>query len=133
MSSTSDMLRDIADFHELILGVNAAPQPSLVSQEYCLERMRFMHEELTEFVEASSTGDIVGVADALADIVYVALGTAYQMGLPFDDIWRAVQYANMQKIKGVTKRGNAIDAVKPAGWVGPEAAIARAINNRMRG
>lgn len=133
MSSTSDMLRDIADFHELILGVNASPQPSLVSQEYCLERMRFMHEELTEFGEASSTGDIVGVADALADIVYVALGTAYKMGLPFDDIWRAVQYANMQKVKGVTKRGNAIDAVKPAGWVGPEAAIARAINNRMRG
>lgn len=133
MSSTSDMLRDIADFHELILGVNASPQPSLVSQEYCLERMRFMHEELTEFAEASSTGDIVGVADALADIVYVALGTAYKMGLPFDDIWRAVQYANMQKVKGVTKRGNAIDAVKPAGWVGPEAAIARAINNRMRG
>lgn len=132
MSSTSDMLRDIADFHELILGVNASPQPSLVSQEYCLERMRFMHEELTEFAEASSTGDIVGVADALADIVYVALGTAYKMGLPFDDIWRAVQYANMQKVKGVTKRGNAIDAVKPTGWVGPEAAIARAINNRMR-
>lgn len=133
MSSTSDMLRDIADFHELILGVNASPQPSLVSQEYCLERMRFMHEELTEFAEASSTGDIVGVADALADIVYVALGTAYKMGLPFDDIWRAVQYANMQKVKGMTKRGNAIDAVKPTGWVGPEAAIARAINNRMRG
>lgn len=133
MGSTSDMLRDVADFHELILGVNAPAEPSLVSQEYCLERMRFMHEELTEFAEASSTGDIVGVADALADIVYVALGTAYKMGLPFDDIWRAVQYANMQKVKGVTKRGNAIDAVKPAGWVGPEAAIARAINNRMRG
>lgn len=131
MHSTSSMLRDVADFHELILNDYAENTPSLVSETYCLERMRFMHEELTEFAEATSAGNIVGAADALADIVYVALGTAYKMGLPFDEIWHAVQSANMQKVRGMTKRGNAVDAVKPAGWVGPEAAIARAINRKL--
>jgi len=131
MNSTLNMLRDVADFHELILNSYAETAPSMISLEYCIERAAFLHEELDEFCVASGEGDMVGVADALADIVYVALGTAYKMGLPFDEIWRAVQSANMQKKPGITKRGNAVDAVKPVGWQGPEAAIARAINNRL--
>lgn len=130
MHSTLDMLRDVADFHELILNDYAKSVPSLVSAEYCLERVRFIHEELTELAEAANSGDIVGAADALADIVYVALGTAYKMGLPFEEIWAAVQSANMHKVAGPTKRGNKVDAMKPEGWVGPEAAIARAIQRK---
>lgn len=122
------MCKDVADFHEHILGDFAPAAPTLVSQEYCIERMRFLHEELTEFAEATEAGDIVKTADALADIVYVALGTAHKMGLPFDEIWNAVHAANMRKVAGQTSRGNKVDARKPEGWVPPEAAIARAIN-----
>lgn len=124
------MCKDVADFHELVLGSYASVTPSLVSMEYCIERSRFLHEELDEFTTAAATGDIVGVADALADLIYVALGTAYKMGLPFDQIWEAVQAANMRKVPGQTKRGNKVDAMKPEGWVGPEAAIARAIQRK---
>ena len=123
--------RDVADFHELILNSYAESTPSLISLEYCVERSRFLHEELDEFCVASGEGDIVGVADALADIVYVALGTAFKMGLPFDEIWNAVQGANMRKVSGQTKRGNKVDAMKPEGWVGPEAEIARAIQHKV--
>lgn len=130
MNLTPDMLRDVAEFHELILGDYAEVAPSLISLEYCVERSRFLHEELDEFCVASGAGNIVGVADALADIVYVALGTAYKMGLPFAQIWEAVQAANMRKVAGPTKRGNKIDAMKPEGWAGPEAAIARAIQRK---
>lgn len=131
MPSTHDMFKDVADFHELILKDFAETTPSLVSQEYCMERARFLHEELVEFCTASESGDIVGTADALADLVYVALGTAYRMGLPFDQIWGAVQEANMRKVSGQTKRGNKVDAMKPEGWVGPEATIARAIQRKL--
>jgi len=124
------MSRDVAAFHALVLNTYAEATPSLISMEYCMERARFLHEELTEFTDSAATGDIVGVSDALADIVYVALGTAYKMGLPFDKIWDAVQEANMRKVPGQTKRGNAVDARKPEGWVGPEAAIARAIQRK---
>lgn len=130
MNSTPNMLRDVAEFHELILEDYAESVPSLISLDYCVERSRFLHEELQEFITCADAGDIVGVADALADLVYVALGTAYKMGLPFDDIWRAVQTANMQKVRGPTKRGNKVDAMKPAGWVSPEPAIARAIQRQ---
>lgn len=131
MHSTHSMMRDVADFHELILNDPTNNTPTLLSAEYCTERTKFMYEELSEFIESAQDGNIVGVADALADIVYVALGTAYKMGLPWDEIWAAVQSANMRKVRGTTKRGNKVDAAKPEGWVGPEAAIARAITRSM--
>lgn len=126
------MFNDVATFHEQILQVCAEPTPGLISAEYCIERARFLHEELDEFCTASNNGDIVGVSDALADLVYVALGTAYKMGLPFDKIWAAVHSANMRKVSGQTKRGNKVDAKKPEGWIGPEAEIARAINAKLK-
>ena len=123
----NSMCKDVADFDEKILQDHGENYPSLVSLEYCVERSRFLAEELDEFAIAAGEANIVGLADALADLVYVALGTAYKMGLPFDDIWAAVHEANMRKVSGQTKRGNRVDAMKPVGWVGPEAAIARAI------
>lgn len=131
MNSIHSMLNDVADFHELILNDPACKTPQLISLDYCVERTSFMHEELTEFIDAAEEGNIVGVADAIADIIYVALGTAYKMGLPFDEIWASVQAANMRKVAGPTKRGNKVDAMKPAGWVGPETEIARAISRSI--
>ena len=125
------MFRDVAQFHELILNDFAAPTPSLVSAEYVEERVKFLLEEVQEFMEDARMGNIVGAADALADIVYVALGTAYRMGLPFEEIWNAVQAANMRKERGMTSRGNKVDAIKPPGWVGPESEIARAISAKL--
>jgi len=127
----SKMVQDVAEFHEKILQQPVSKTPSLVAQEFVIERFRFMQEELDEYLNAAMSGDIVGVSDALADIVYVALGTAHIMNLPFDDIWNAVQNANMRKERGTTKRGNKYDAVKPPGWVGPESEIARAIGRRI--
>ena len=90
-----------------------------------------MSEEIEEFVDAGIKGDMVGVADALADVIYVALGTAYQMGLPFQVIWDHVHRANMRKVRGATKRGNRIDARTPEGWVSPEAGIAAIILGKI--
>lgn len=125
------MFEDVVKFHEEILGQPPSAMPSLVSHEFVVERWRFMQEELDEFYNAAFDADIVGAADGLADIIYVALGTAYLMGLPMNDIWRAVQSANMRKVRGQTKRGNAFDAAKPEGWVGPEPDIAKAIHRRL--
>jgi len=119
---------DVTAFHQVVLGVDQT-QPRMPGPLFAQERYAFMLEELDEFSEAYFEDNLVGMADALADIVYVALGTAYQMGLPFDEIWEAVQKANMSKVRGMTARGNAIDAAKPQGWVGPEGAIAETIRN----
>lgn len=128
---TPSMFEDVAEFHEQILKQFESP-PHMLDDDTMLNRLFFLAEEIGELHEAADSKDIVGAADALADLVYVALGTAYLMGLPFNDIWTAVHRANMAKQPGVTKRGMANDAIKPEGWVGPEAQILEAINNAAK-
>jgi len=128
----SDVFQDVADFHKRIIEWAPEPSPSLINPAFILERFKFMDEELNEFITAGLSGDITGAADGLADIIYVAVGTMYLMGLPSQAIWDAVHTANMKKVRGQTKRGNKFDAAKPEGWVGPEQAIAAAIGDAIR-
>lgn len=126
----SSMFNDVADFHTLVLQEEQPVLPTLVSQEYCLERFKFLNEEADEFYGAAMQGDMVKAVDGLLDTVYVALGTLWKMGLSnssFTMAWNAVQNANMRKIRGIGPRGNQVDAVKPKDWNGPEAEIAAAI------
>lgn len=62
--------------------------------------------------------------DALIDLVYVALGTAYLHRFPFNEGWARVQEANMRKVrankKSDSKRRTTHDVVKPPGWRSPE-------------
>ena len=127
----TSMSKDVAEFHAVILGVSLPESPTLVSPEWIIERGNFLNEELEEFLEGGITGNIVGAVDGLLDIVYVALGTLYQMGVPTEACWDLVQRANMAKVRGETKRGNKIDARKPEGWVGPEAGIAALIGRAI--
>jgi predicted HAD superfamily Cof-like phosphohydrolase len=117
----------VAQFHAKVLGIHDTA-PTLQLPVDFGQRVAFMEEEIEELGQAYIDGDLVGVADALADLVYVALGTAHMMGIPFDQVFKVVHAANMQKIRGMTKRGMIYDAVKPEGWVGPEAEIERILN-----
>lgn len=60
-------------------------------------RLRLLREEVKELAEAMEKDDIVEVADGIADIVYVAIGTAVVKGIPFDDIFSEVHRSNMTK------------------------------------
>lgn len=127
------LLQDVENFQRDITGIEPADSPTLVNEEYVLARANFMSEEVHEFVDAATTGDMVGTADALTDVIYVAVGTALTMGIPLDKVWDVVHAANMKKIKGMTKRGIANDAIKPDGWVGPEMAIAAILARAIDG
>ena len=91
-----------------------------------VERFKFMEEELHEFklaideVQAGRSYNLGELADALVDLVYVAKGTANLLGLPWAALWNDVQRANMAKVRGVGKRGNLVDCIKPVGWVPPK-------------
>lgn len=93
--------------------------PHHITERKAIERFKFMKEELEEFYEAAQSQNLAEMADALIDLVYVAKGTAHLMNLPWDDLWDDVHRANMAKVRGVGKRGNLVDCVKPEGWVGP--------------
>jgi len=112
----------VRQFHHKVLGIHDT-LPTFQLPVAFAQRVAFMEEEIEELGQAYCDNDLVGVADALADLVYVALGTAHMMGIPFDEVFKVVHAANMQKQRGMTKRGMVYDAVKPEGWVGPEEAI----------
>ncbi len=101
-------------------------------------------------VPQRSPQDLPKIADALVDLVYVALGTAHLHALPWSRLWADVQNANMAKERcGINHkhlgpydlclhtglelegpcmqpkikhslRGNALDVIKPAGWKAPD-------------
>src|SRR5210317_2227135 len=85
-------------------------------------RTSFLMEELAEYTQAITKKDAAGALDALVDIVYIALGTAWLFNLPFEKAWKEVQRANMSKIRAKSKskkRGTAFDVIKPKGWKAP--------------
>jgi predicted HAD superfamily Cof-like phosphohydrolase len=61
-------------------------------------RVELLEEEVSEFVVASEKEDLVGIADALADIVYVVYGTALTYGIDLDSVLREVHRSNMSKL-----------------------------------
>lgn len=111
---------DVKAFHEKFLPDAISTKPRLLDRRVANDRVQFLDEELAEFIDAMHDDDIAGQADALVDLVYVALGTAVMMGLPWQQLWDDVQRANMTKVRGPTKRGAVFDVKKPAGWVGPQ-------------
>lgn len=119
------MMRDVDTFQKNVLGLECAPGP--LPPHRLQFKLGHMHEELEEFKKAWDTGAFEDQVDALIDLIYVALGAILEMGVSPHEAFGAVHDANMQKLRGVTKRGEAFDALKPEGWQPPDhaALIAR--------
>ena len=84
-------------------------------------------EEIQEFYEAETDVDM---ADALADIIFVAVGSLYKLtgdSFKAESIMAAVLKANYEK--GAKKDMNG-KTVKPSDFVGPEAKIAEILDSR---
>jgi len=61
-------------------------------------RVRLLTEETQEFAAAAESGDLTAVADALADVVYVAYGSAVTYGIDLDAVLAEVHRSNMSKL-----------------------------------
>ena len=92
-------LEKLIDFHKSF-EINIEEKPFIPSTDRCNLRQKLLEEELSEFKEAWETKDIIEVADALADIQYVLLGTILEFGLQnyFSDIFNEVHRSNMTKL-----------------------------------
>lgn len=115
---------DVAAFHEKF-EIPRSKVPAMLTIGARQFRTKFMQEELDEFVQACEQNNLELAADALVDLVYVALGTADMMGLPWQRLWAEVQRANMSKERAKpdgsnSKRGSALDVIKPPGWTPPD-------------
>ena len=61
-------------------------------------RVSLIKEELDELIEAINKKDLVEVADALTDILYVTYGAGHAFGINLDDCFEEVQRSNMSKL-----------------------------------
>lgn len=61
-------------------------------------RLKLIEEEYQEFMEALDWGDDVFIAKEAADLVYVVVGTLISRGIPFNDVFAALQQSNMTKV-----------------------------------
>tara|TARA_B100001029_G_scaffold132234_1_gene111096 strand:+ start:4 stop:375 length:372 start_codon:yes stop_codon:yes gene_type:complete len=61
-------------------------------------RLSLIYEELEELKKAISDNDIVEVADALTDILYVTYGAGHAFGINLDKCFNEVQASNMSKL-----------------------------------
>ncbi|MTD16446.1 nucleotide pyrophosphohydrolase [Nakamurella sp. YIM 132087] len=88
----------VAEFHRAFgLPVRDLPVTGVSDEERRL-RLALVEEEVGELREAAEAGDLVGVADALADIVYVVYGTAHTYGIDLDAVIDEVHASNMTKL-----------------------------------
>jgi phosphoribosyl-ATP pyrophosphohydrolase len=92
-----DLVNDVRKFM-IGAGQLADGQPLGFDDEVFQLRKDLIIEEYHETINAFLDRDIIEVADGLADMVYVILGTALAFGIDFDAVWAEVQRANMQKI-----------------------------------
>ena len=132
MSNMNDYFEDVGDFHRKFglkkAGLALKLRPHLLPQDDFYFRLAFILEETQELIVAHRNSDLAGCADALIDIVYVALGAAQEMELPWQALWAEVQRANMTKERATgdddprSKRGYGKDIIKPEGWRPPDLA-----------
>ena len=96
----SDILQNVAQFHDAFRIPNASKPHADLTQEEAELRHRLMAEENDEYLEAACAGDMVEVADALGDQLYILAGTMMRHGMQdvIERVFREIQASNMSKL-----------------------------------
>ncbi len=135
--SKPDFIGDVEKFHRTF-DVLVATTPGFPSVEDMERRRRLIQEEVVEELlpllskytlpvsrllhSADMLNDFVEIADGIADSIYVLIGTALELGIPLDRVWKEVQRSNMAKSDpetGEVRRREDGKILKPDGWTPP--------------
>ena len=114
------MFTDVRAFQRAV-GQRVGEKPELPDVSERTLRMKLITEEFNELCDAEEANDLVEIADALADIIYIVCGTAVSYGIPLDDIFEEVHASNMAKLvdgKVIRRADGKIQ--KPEGWEPPD-------------
>ena len=79
-------------------GQEVKTKPSFSTDKINKLRLDLIKEELIELTEAMKNKDLLEVADALTDILYVAYGAGHAFGINLDKCFEEVQNSNMSKL-----------------------------------
>jgi predicted HAD superfamily Cof-like phosphohydrolase len=95
-----EQLAAVATFHEVFGIGNANRVTAEIGTEQALLRYTLMREENEEYLEAARQGDLVEIADALGDMLYILCGTILKHGLHevIEEVFAEIQASNMSKL-----------------------------------
>ena len=79
-------------------GQEVKEKPSFSSDKINQLRISLIKEELDELKEAMDSRDLLEVADALTDLLYVTYGAGHAFGIDLDKCFEEVQNSNMSKL-----------------------------------
>ena len=79
-------------------GQEVKDKPSFSTDKVNKLRLELIKEELSELTEAMNNKDLLEVADALTDILYVTYGAGHAFGIDLDKCFQEVQNSNMSKL-----------------------------------
>ena len=96
-------MSDMSNFNKVktfmnTYGQNVKEKPAFPEEKIVQLRIALIEEELNELKEAINNNDIVEVADALTDILYVTYGAGHSFGVDLDKCFDEVQRSNMSKL-----------------------------------
>ena len=94
------MIKHVSDFHDAFaIENNHAPTAQLSTKDFML-RFNLMKEENEEYLEACAKNDVVEIADALGDMLYILCGTILKHGLQdkMEAVFEEIQASNMSKL-----------------------------------
>jgi len=102
-----DCINDVKTFHEAFKIGNEESPIAAIKESDILLRHKLMAEENDEYLEAAQNGDLVEVADACGDMLYILCGTMLKHGLQhkIEEVFTEIQRSNMSKLD---KDGNPI-------------------------
>lgn len=90
----------VKEFHKAFkIGYLESPEANLGVDKNML-RYKLMREENEEYLDAANDGDLVEVADALGDMLYILCGTIIEHGLQYkiEEVFDEIQRSNMSKL-----------------------------------
>lgn len=93
-------LLGVHEFHKAFgLTINEHPVAAL-SEEIIRLRFELMKEENEEYLEAARNGDLIEIADALGDMLYILCGTIISHGMQhkIEEVFDQIQRSNMSKL-----------------------------------
>jgi predicted HAD superfamily Cof-like phosphohydrolase len=93
-------IKDVEQFHEIFRIGNRYEPTGTVPEEEAMLRFNLLKEENEEYLEACKNGDVVEIADALGDLLYITFGTILRHGLQhkIEEVFNEIHRSNMSKL-----------------------------------
>ncbi len=95
-----ETISHVRTFHDAFGIVNSTVPTAAIGEDQLRLRHELMREENEEYLEAAQQGDLVEVADALGDMLYILCGTILKHGLEhkIEEVFLEIQRSNMSKL-----------------------------------